>query len=222
MTTDKVYFFILIVHILGGFVGMVSGAVAIFAGKGQLIHRTAGKAFSLGMVTAGVTTLGLVALKPNFILTLIAIFTVYLVVTGVLASRGGGANTPKYAIISLFVITAVLFCMIFLGYRAIVVPTPFLIPAIIFSFWASLLVFGDLHIALRSPVKRVIWRRRHLFRMLLGMNFALGAFFVTNAELLGISLPNQYAGALPNMVMLPLMIAYWFIVGGWTNERVHS
>src|SRR6187549_2946436 len=72
----------LILHIIGGSVGLFTGTINLVRRKGDNKHKLTGKIFAIGMLTAGFSSLALSILHPNYFLFMVGAFTIYLVGTG--------------------------------------------------------------------------------------------------------------------------------------------
>lgn len=55
----------LILHIAGGFTGLLVGSFILFRKKGDQLHKNTGRLFYWGMVVAGASSLILSILHPN-------------------------------------------------------------------------------------------------------------------------------------------------------------
>ena len=71
----------LLVHIIGGTLGLVSGFLALFAAKGAGLHRSSGTLFVYAMLTLGVSgaVLGVARDEPGNVVA--GLLTAYMVVT---------------------------------------------------------------------------------------------------------------------------------------------
>lgn len=72
----------LVLHISGGGIALISGALAMYYEKGAKSHRLAGKFFFWGMTLACSLGIVLSILHPNIFLFLIAIFSYQMTATG--------------------------------------------------------------------------------------------------------------------------------------------
>lgn len=215
----------LLVHIAAGFLGLAAGFGAILSRKGSPTHRRWGRIFAVALLTTSVTTFVLMVLRPSPLLAAIGAFTAYLIVTGWLSIIRRLPRKPLEGWLSAIVILAIGSAMVSIGVKAYIEGGPFFIPATIFTGWAAILLAGDVKMATSPSLSSTARTRRHLFRMVMGMNFAAGAFMVTNSHLVG--LPSQYAGGVPNLIFVPVMVAYWVwagrgINGDTWNKRGHS
>ena len=79
-------------HVAAGSVALLSGPVPMVAGKGGLLHRRAGDVFVVGMMLTAFSALTLSLMTGNRLLLVIAMFTFFMVWSGVRAiafQRGG-------------------------------------------------------------------------------------------------------------------------------------
>ena len=79
---DIFFIIILVLHILGGSIGLITGTINIARRKGDRIHKKTGKVFLFSMLTTGFSALILSVLHPNFFLFIVGVFTLYLTATG--------------------------------------------------------------------------------------------------------------------------------------------
>jgi uncharacterized membrane protein len=73
---------LLYLHIAGGVIGLLTGTVELARRKGDSSHKLIGKVFVYGMLVAGLSSLALASIHPNYFLFIVGVFTVYLVLTG--------------------------------------------------------------------------------------------------------------------------------------------
>src|ERR1700746_1188260 len=78
---------ILILHIMGGMVGLLSGAAAISFRKGSSAHRMAGNVFVVSMLMMGACGSFLALLKHQMNNVFGGLLTVYLITTAWLTGR---------------------------------------------------------------------------------------------------------------------------------------
>ena len=79
---DAVFKVFLVLHIMGGTVGLLTGLLNVLRIKGDKKHIIAGRLFFYSMLVAGVTSLVLSILHPNYFLFIVGVFTLYMVGTG--------------------------------------------------------------------------------------------------------------------------------------------
>jgi quinol-cytochrome oxidoreductase complex cytochrome b subunit len=78
---------LLILHILGGTIGLLSGTLAIAVRKGSSLHRTSGNVFTVAMLMLASSGLYLAILKSQRGNIIGSIITFYLIATAWLAGR---------------------------------------------------------------------------------------------------------------------------------------
>src|SRR5215471_1936743 len=94
---------ILLVHILGGTLGLVSGTIAIVFRKGSRWHVLAGRVFVASMLTMGAAATYLAILKHQNGNIGGGIFTFYLILTAWLTARRGEGETSSFDWLALLI-----------------------------------------------------------------------------------------------------------------------
>jgi uncharacterized membrane protein len=212
-----------VLHIAGGTVALVSGAIAIFARKGGRLHRSAGTVFFISMLVMAALAAYLAVVRPGQMINLfIAAFASYLVVTAWMAARSPSGAAGFGEKIALAV--ALCLCAPFLllsVQRALGIP-PFFTSAIplegpvlvaLYGFTSVLVIaaLGDAKVVFNGGISGAPRIARHLWRMCLGLTMAAGSAF-TNG------LPRLLPGPmhvtpiffLPQFVPLVLMM-FWMV-----------
>jgi len=211
---------LLLLHIGGGTVGMISGTAALVLRKGSRAHGVAGTVFFIAMLCmAGVGATvspflpgGVLHELPNVIA---GIMTLYLITTGWLTvkRKDGGIGTFEkgafFAALLVFV-TGVMFILI-----ATSSPTGTIGDTPPEAFFVFTLVGG---IAAASDLK-VIWQggiagapriARHLWRMCVGLTIATGSFFFGQPKFVPAFLHGTMLVFVP--VVAPLLVmGYWLV-----------
>lgn len=77
----------ILLHLIGGLVGLTSGAVALSAPKGAKLHRKSGMIFVYAMLVLSSSGAVMAALKPERISVIAGMLTFYLVTTALLTVR---------------------------------------------------------------------------------------------------------------------------------------
>jgi uncharacterized membrane protein len=212
-----------VVHIGAGALALASGTLAIFAGKGGRIHRTAGNVFFASMAVMAMFAIWLAVVRPGQrINVFIAIFTLYLVSTGWLTVRRRQRVIGLAEKIALGV--ALILCAPFaiLAFQLATGLPPFLQSAVplegpvliaIYSFTAVIAIaaIGDARVVLTGGLTGAPRIARHLWRMCLGLTLAAGSAFTNGFARF---LPGPYhvppAFFLPQFVPLALLV-FWMI-----------
>ena len=79
---ESLFTLLLIVHIANGATGLIAGTINLIRRKGDLLHKRIGLVFTYAMILAGISAIVLSILHPNHFLTIVGVFTVYMVSTG--------------------------------------------------------------------------------------------------------------------------------------------
>jgi hypothetical protein len=208
----------LIVHIVAGALGILSGFVALFVAKGNGVHRRSGMLFVYSMVIMGIVGAAIAVLRnvapgangP------IGVLTAYLVVTGLTTVRSPstGGRALDYSLFG--VILAVTITLLSLGAAVVMSPTGKLYgmppyPFLIFGAIALLAAIGDWRLIKRGGVRvirgtpRIV---RHLWRMTTALLIAAFSFFLGQAKVI----PKPYR-IFPLLLIPPLVVLgallYW-------------
>ena len=88
---------LLILHILGGTIGLLSGTFAIVVRKGSRLHRASGNVFTIAMLTLASSGLCLAILKSQTGNIIGSIVTFYMITTAWLAGRRRNIGPPDWA-----------------------------------------------------------------------------------------------------------------------------
>jgi uncharacterized membrane protein len=206
---------LLLVHITGGTIGLISGFITISLRKGSNRHRIAGYVFVAAMLTmasAG-AYLALRKVQPPNILG--GTLTFYLIATAAMVFR------PRVPITRIFDVSALL-----IGAAVAAVEFTFAVQAthsstgerfgdpaplyFIFGTIVALAVGGDIRVLFRSALTRTQMLIRHLWRMCFGLFIASGSVFLARQQLFPAFM--RKSGALIFLTVLPfLLMLYWFI-----------
>ena len=144
----------ILLHILGGLVGLASGAVALSAPKGARLHRRSGTIFVYAMMVLSASGAVMAALKPERVSVIAGLLTFYLVLTALLTVRHRGQAFHWMDIAAMsFGLTVGITGVIFgLSTGEIDGPPP--VMAFVFGAVALLAVFGDVRMLLAQlPVE---------------------------------------------------------------------
>ena len=210
-------------HVAGGFVGLLSGVVAISARKGGRLHRRAGNVFFVSMMIMAVFACYLGAVIPGQTVNVfISLFASYLLATAWMTVRRKqekaglfekGALAVSLCLSAPFVLLS--------GELALEVP-PFFESAVplkgpvliaIFSFTLVIVIaaVSDAKLVLRGGISDSPRIARHLWRMCLGLTLATGSAFTNGFARM---LPGPYhvplAFFFPQFIPL-ILLFYWMI-----------
>jgi hypothetical protein len=174
---------VMLFHILGGTIGLLSGTAAIVFRKGSPRHILAGKIFVVSMLimAVGATYLAITRNQPNNVGG--GILTFYLIATAWLTARRGDQQTSSFdwAILLIPLTLGILTWMngikVIRSGRSSVDGVP--VGMILFMGTIMLLAAaGDFRMLLRGGVAGTARIARHLWRMCFGLFIAAGSFFM--------------------------------------------
>jgi hypothetical protein len=222
-----------VMHIAGGAVALLSGAVAICAPKGGPLHRRAGNIFFASMLVMATFAAALAVARPGQIINLfIAGFAFYLVATAWLAARradGVAGGAEKAALAVSLVLCAPFALVIFqvatgvtLFKTAFAIEGPILIALCSFASVIALAAIGDARVVLAGGLAGRSRIARHLWRMCVGLTLATGSAFTNGFARF---LPGPYH--VPALFFLPqfipvMLLIYWMArvwLTAWANGR---
>jgi len=178
---------ILLVHILGGTLGLVSGTTAIVFRKGSRGHVLAGRVFVASMLTMGAAATYLAIIKHQNNNIGGGILTFYLVGTAWLTARRRDGETSRWDWIALLIplIVGLLTWMNGIGVLRSGKTSQDGVPVGMIFFSGSICLLaaaGDVRMLLRGGVSGAKRLARHLWRMCYGLFIAAGSFFLGGAN----------------------------------------
>ena len=219
---------ILLVHISGGTVGLLSGAAAMSFRKGSPRHVLAGRIFvaSMLVMAAGAAYLGVIRNQPSNVGG--GIFTFYLILTAWLTARHADGETSRLDWAAL-VIPLTLGTLTWMNGVSVVrsgASSQAGVPVGMTFFMGSVMLLaaaGDIRMLFLRGVLGARRIRRHLWRMCFGLFIASGSFFFgpSNRPLrllssvgIGQHLPSALfsTGLYLILTILPLiLLIFWLI-----------
>ena len=203
----------LIVHIIAGSLGLVSGFVALYASKGAPLHRKAGMVFVCVMLTMSFTGLMIAAVRgvaPALNIP-IALLTAYLVITSLTTMRPPAADSQWPTIVLLLVAIGVGLTNLTFGFQAVAKggkEAGIAFPFFIFGAVALLGAGGDLRVVRSGPLRGAPRIARHLWRMSFALAIAALSFFIGQAKVIPEPIRIMPLLALPVLAVLVTMF-YW-------------
>jgi hypothetical protein len=210
---------ILVIHIIGGTLGMLSGFVAVFLRKGSRWHGLIGNVFvvsMLTMATAG-TYLALMKWQPGNILG--GTITIYLVGTAWITGRRRDSSpawkTGFLDWAGLSVVLAIAAIELTSGVQAALSPTGLKYgyppgPFFMMGSVATLAAIGDVRMLVRGGISGSQRIARHLWRMCFGLFIAAASIFLARQHLFPAFM--RKTGMLYFLSFLPLvLLIFWMI-----------
>jgi len=206
---------ILVLHICGGLVGLLSGAAAMAFRKGSRLHGIAGQVFVASMLTmsaAGVT-LAVMKSQPGNILG--GALTFYLVATAWMTARRVTPETSFFDWGALLIVWAVAVANVTLGTVAALSATGkvYDYPPGPYFFLGSVAVIatgGDVRMLRRNGISGAQRIARHLWRMCFALFIASSSLFLARQRLFPEFM--RKTGTLIALSFLPLVLMiYWLV-----------
>ncbi|HEY0796896.1 MAG TPA: hypothetical protein VGD64_14080 [Acidisarcina sp.] len=202
---------LLILHILGGTIGLLSGTFALMVRKGGRLHRAAGNIFTIAMMTLASSALPLAIMKSQRGNIFGAFATFYLIGTAWLAGRRRATGFIDW--VALFIGLGGAAAILTLGTRSVLYPAtadPNAPAAMCFIMGTMLLLAtgGDIRMLAHGGVSgrpRII---RHVWRMCTGLFFATGSFFLGQQQVFPAFMRGSVVLTVLAVAPFPVMI-YW-------------
>lgn len=216
---------LLILHISGGTIGLLSGAVAMIFRKGSRGHRLAGDVFVISMLIMGACGSTLALRKHELSNAFGGVLTFYMITTAWLAGRrreGVGAFDWAALVMALARGSS----LWTIGIKAATGQTELLDGAplgmcFLMGSIPLLAAVGDIRMLVRggiSGTQRVV---RHLWRMCFGWFIATGSFFLGQQQVFPASWQGSPVWFVPALLPLALL-TFWLIRVQLTKAYAHK
>lgn len=204
----------LLVHIVAGGLGLISGFVALYAAKGATLHRRSGMVFVVTMLLMCIA--GLVVAAGRGVAPAInipaALLTAYLVVTALTTVRPPAAGSRWLDLGAMLVALAVGLASLTFGFEALAnggtrngMPA---FPFFMFGVVGLLASGGDLRMIRSGALQGASRLARHLWRMSFALFIAALSFFIGQAGVFPKALRIPPLLGLPVLAVLVTML-YW-------------
>ena len=210
---------ILFLHIAGGTVGILSGAVALLARKGGRRHRVAGTVFFVSMlIMASIGALTSPFLPvPSMTNVAAGTLTFYLVATGWVAIKREDGRIGRFEKGGLGVALAVVAAGVTFIVMAMNSPTGTIGKTppqafYVFAIIGAIAAAGDLKMILRGGLSGSARIARHLWRMSAALTIASGSFFLGQQRIMPVSIQGSSWLFVPVFAPLLFMIFWLFRV----------
>lgn len=209
---NTIFITFLTLHILGGSVGLFTGTINLLRKKGDKQHKLVGRFFSYGMFMAGFSSLILSVIHPNYFLSIVGVFTIYLTATGnrYLRLKMLGKNQPPAFIDRAISVAMLITGLIFIafGTKHLLAENSFGIVFIVFGSLGMRFVFTDFKNYKGEVVAKNYWLLAHIQRMTGAYIASATAFLVVNAKYSPVNLPSSVFWLLPTVVLVPLIFTW--------------
>src|SRR5437763_14327230 len=218
---------ILLVHICGGTLGLLSGTAAMSFRKGSLRHVLAGKVFVVSMLTLAAAAVYLAILKHQTPNVVGGLLTFYLITTAWLTARRRDGETSRFDWVALLIPLAIgIFNWVY-GLKVLRGGANSVdgVPVGMMLFMGSICLLaaaGDVRMLVGGGVLGAKRIARHLWRMCFGLFIAAGSFFLGPSNRPLRLLSNVGLGHLPRalfstslylvLTILPLvLLIFWLL-----------
>lgn len=201
----------LILHIVGGSVGLLSGLLNIIRKKGDKNHKLIGKLFFVSMLIVGASSLVLSFLHPNYFLFMVGVFTLYMVGSGQRYIKHKHQDKLESKLIDWTITISMLLAgllFIGIGILTLIKSNFFGLVFITFGSLGLLFVRQDFKNYNDTTTIKNYWLIGHLQRMTGGFIAALTAFLVVNAKYFPEQIPSFVYWLLPTIILTPLIIKW--------------
>lgn len=204
----------LVIHIIAGGLGILSGFVALYAAKGATVHRRSGRVFFYAMLTTAIVG-GVIAAVRDVAPAInipAGLLTAYLVITALMTVRPPTSLSrwlhPGLMVVALAIgLTSLSF-----GFEAVAnggtrngMPA---FPFFMFGVVGLLGGIGDVRLMRSGALRGVRRLARHLWRMSFALFIAALSFFIGQAQVFPKSVRIMPLLALPVLAVLVTMV-YW-------------
>jgi hypothetical protein len=178
---------LLILHITGGSIGLITGFYNIINRKGSKIHRRNGLLYVLGMFLATLSGIALASIGENQFLFLIGVFSFYLAFTGYRSVLYKNVN--YYRLLDKIVagVTLIFALIMIVGGFYNIEEQRLVLNPVLVVFGLICLVYstGDLMLFFgRRKAQKNHWLFNHIIRMMASYISAVTAFLVVNITFL--------------------------------------
>lgn len=217
---------LLLLHITAGGFGLASGFAALFARKGDWLHRKAGSMFFIAMLAMAASGAVMGALGQVMVNVVAGSLTCYLVATAwvtVIRKEGEIGRFESYALIAALLVSAGAWGW---GMEAAASPTGNKdgIPAGVYYFLGSISAAAaifDVTVILRRGISGAQRIARHLWRMSFALLIALLSFFLGQAKFIPAWAREANLNLIP-LIVIAIALIYWLgrvLLTSWAKQR---
>jgi len=212
---------LLFLHIAGGSVGILSGAVALAVRKGETLHRAVGTVFFVAMLIMSGVGFLVSPFLPSAPNTVAGLFTFYLVTSGWLTVRRSEGRIGRLEQASILLplgtaVAGVIFAIIAnnspTGTLGDGPPEAFYV----FVLLGLLAASCDFRMILRGGISGAPRIARHLWRMCTAFIIASGSFFLGQQQIMPVIMRGSPWLFLPVIVPIVLLF-FWLLRVRFTN-----
>lgn len=205
---DMLFKTFLMLHIVAGTTGLLTGTINIIGKKGGKTHLIVGKIFLYSMLTVSASAFVLSILHPNYFLFIVGVFTLYMVSSGTRylylknLSKGQKPATIDWSLTYFMLFFGV--CFVLFGIYHLIIKDTFGVVFIVFGGIGLRMVRTDFRNFRGKSEAANAWLLVHIQRIIGAYVAALTAFLVVNNKVI----PAYIAWLLPTVLMLPLILRW--------------
>jgi uncharacterized membrane protein len=197
---------VVFVHVTAGAFSLVSGAGALFARKGEALHRLSGNVFFVSMIVMTVAAFIAAIANQQAINISASTVTFYMITTSWVAATRKDGEIGQFETFALFgglgvVATAAWFA---------VVDKPAAPVHYVFGSVAAIAVLCDVSVIWRNGISGARRIARHLWRMSFAMLVATGAYFAGQPKFVPAILRETQLNLVPVIAVLVLLF-FWLV-----------
>ena len=212
----------LFLHVGAGATALVSGAVALAAGKGGRLHRLSGTFFFCSMLLMSAIGATVAALFPNRISVVAGCLAFYLVLTGWTTVRRLGPVGAGLQVLAPAMAIIVAGAGFLFGWQGSQSPQGLLDglpyqPAYVFGGIAALGAAMDLRVILAKGIAGGSRIARHVWRMCVAMLIATTSLFQGQQQVFPKFLQGSALLWIPSLAVLAVMI-FWLLRARFTRK----
>ena len=208
MPMETIFTILLIIHIIAGSIGLLTGTINIIKKKGDKAHKSVGKFFFYSMLINGFAGFIMSLIHRNDFLLIVAVFSIYMVATGqrFLSLKQLNKEQKPKAIDWILTYTMLVFAFLFIIYGSylLINKVNFGIVLLVFGVVSCLMAIKDIKVYKGNIKEKNYWLSLHIQRMVGSYIAALTAFIVVNNHFL----PGIVGWLLPTVIFTPLIVKW--------------
>ncbi len=205
---ETIFTILLIIHIIAGSIGLLTGTINIIKKKGDKAHKNVGKFFFYSMLINGFAGLIMSLIHRNDFLLIVAVFSIYMVATGqrFLSLKQLHKEQKPKTIDWILTYTMLVFAFLFITYGSylLINKVNFGIVLLVFGVVSCLMAIKDIKVYKGNIKEKNYWLLLHIQRMVGSYIAALTAFIVVNNHFL----PGIVGWLLPTVIFTPLIVKW--------------
>lgn len=211
INSELIFIILLVIHIIAGSIGLITGTINISRKKGDKLHKNVGLFFLYGMIINGIAGLLMTLIHSNPFLFIVGIFSIYMAATGQRylslkgLLKGEKAKNIDWTLSSIMLLFGIGF--VIYGILILFSSNNFGVVLLVFGLISISMVYQDFKNYKGQISIKNFWLLVHIQRMIGSYIAAATAFLVVNNTIL----PGIVAWLLPTVILTPLIFK-------WSNK----